>query len=141
MKALTLHRHWAELVAAGTKRVENRPWNTHFRGQLAIHAGKASGKSLRASAFAFGVDFDALPCSAIVGVVDVVACLTLEESQQRRFAGDEFEWLADHEHVLGPRCLVLDNARRLETPIPVAGKLGLWDVPADIAAEIARQLR
>ncbi len=39
MKALTLQQPWATLIAEGHKRVENRTWQTAYRGPLAIHAG------------------------------------------------------------------------------------------------------
>lgn len=38
MKALTLHRPWAELVATGVKTIETRSWSVGYRGLLAIHA-------------------------------------------------------------------------------------------------------
>lgn len=35
---------------------------------------------------------------------------------------------------------MIDNPRRLPRPIPCRGRLGLWDVPAIIAEEIAAGL-
>lgn len=40
MKAITLTQPWATLVAIGAKKIETRSWATHYRGPLAIHAGK-----------------------------------------------------------------------------------------------------
>ena len=39
MRVLTLHQPWASLVAVGAKCFETRSWRTHYRGELAIHAG------------------------------------------------------------------------------------------------------
>jgi len=39
MKAVTIYQPYAELIARGEKRVENRSWRTDYRGPLAIHAG------------------------------------------------------------------------------------------------------
>jgi len=41
MKAITIQQPWAEMIARGLKRVENRTWRTSHRGPLAIHAGKS----------------------------------------------------------------------------------------------------
>lgn len=48
MKALSIRQPWAWLVAHGHKDVENRVWETRFRGAFLIHAGKAWGPSERA---------------------------------------------------------------------------------------------
>ncbi len=40
MRALTILQPWAEMIARGVKRVENRTWRTKYRGEIAIHAGK-----------------------------------------------------------------------------------------------------
>lgn len=44
MKALSLTQPWAWIVVHGGKRVENRVWNTSFRGTFLIHASKAMTK-------------------------------------------------------------------------------------------------
>jgi hypothetical protein len=43
MKTLSIRQPYATLVCKGIKNVENRTWNTKYRGKLLIHA---SGKSL-----------------------------------------------------------------------------------------------
>ena len=39
-KALTIAQPWATLVAIGAKQIETRSWQTNYRGDIAIHAGK-----------------------------------------------------------------------------------------------------
>jgi hypothetical protein len=41
MKVLSVRQPWAWLLVAGRKDVENRTWNTKYRGPLLIHAGKS----------------------------------------------------------------------------------------------------
>jgi hypothetical protein len=41
MKALSIRQPWAWLVASGVKDIENRTWDTRYRGMVLIHAGKA----------------------------------------------------------------------------------------------------
>ena len=38
MKALSVRQPWAHLIVTGIKRVENRFWETPYRGPLLIHA-------------------------------------------------------------------------------------------------------
>jgi hypothetical protein len=40
MKALSLRQPWAHMVVHGPKHIENRRWNTSFRGEFLIHAAK-----------------------------------------------------------------------------------------------------
>lgn len=40
MRALSLTQPWAWLVVHGGKDIENRVWNTKFRGEFLIHAAK-----------------------------------------------------------------------------------------------------
>jgi len=40
MKAITIHQPYASLIACGAKRFETRARRTHYRRQIAIHAGK-----------------------------------------------------------------------------------------------------
>lgn len=44
MKALSVRQPWAWLLANGYKPVENRTWNTKFRGLVLIHASKSFDK-------------------------------------------------------------------------------------------------
>lgn len=50
MKMLSIKQPWASLICAGVRDVENRTWQTKYRGRLGIHA---SGDSL-----AFTIDTD-----------------------------------------------------------------------------------
>jgi len=40
MKALSINQPWAWLIVNGHKTVENRDWDTKYRGEFLIHAGK-----------------------------------------------------------------------------------------------------
>lgn len=132
MKALSLTPWWAWIVANGHKPVENRKWNTKFRGEFLIHAsiGKSSDWAEVRDFFAHvipRVSKESLDCflgsdvprGAIVGrarLVDVV-----RESDSPWF--------------FGPYGFVLEGVAR--TPIvPCKGALGFWTVPADVLAKI-----
>ena len=40
MKVITIKQPWATLIAEGLKEYEFRTWNTKYRGNILIHAGK-----------------------------------------------------------------------------------------------------
>ena len=42
MKVLTIKQPWATLIMQGYKRFEFRSWQTKYRGDLLIHAGKVT---------------------------------------------------------------------------------------------------
>lgn len=44
MKVLSIKQPYAWLIVNGIKDIENRTWNTHFRGQFLIHASKRINK-------------------------------------------------------------------------------------------------
>ena len=132
-KALTVRQPWASAILHGGKLVENRSWPTKYRGPVAIHAGLAIEDKVffdfvRArgleGVLSFGQDAIAdLPRGAIVGLVDLVDCVT----------GHPSAWFE------GPFGFVLANPRPLR-PIPCRGALQLFDLPQNVIDEIGRQL-
>ncbi len=44
MKVITIKQHLAALIALGYKEYEFRTWNTKYRGDILIHAGKGIDK-------------------------------------------------------------------------------------------------
>lgn len=97
MYALSVRSPWAEAIASGDKRVENRSKRTHHRGPLAIHRCGPGG--------------------AIIAVVDVVDCITAAQARKRM--------PEQAHHISGPWCWVLSKPRTV-TPVPCKGQVGLW---------------
>ncbi len=134
VKALTICQPYAHLIAVGEKPIENRSWPTQYRGQLLIHAGKSKswmepGDDERYQGMVFG---------ALVGRVELVACLSAQ------YPADPYNWparwrhLADHEHANGPFCWVLEDFRPLRRPVYCRGAQGLW-VPFDDTMRAVRE--
>lgn len=127
MKALTVCQPYAELIARGEKRVENRTWYTHYRGTLAIHAGKSrewlNGTTDEELEKFYGrrVEF-----GAVIATCTLADCIKLGDIQRGHYALTQ-PWLRDHVHTLGPFCLLLQDVRRLEHPIPCRGMQGFWE--------------
>lgn len=152
MKAITICQPYAELIARGEKRVENRSWQTHYRGRLAIHAG--CSRKMLADGFRFWDDFeqqdlDGLDFGAIIAVVDLVACINyidaLRDRPQRRLIADEtnaWHLIAGDSyngHATGPWCWVLTNMRRLAEPIACTGRQRLWTPDQTINRDLTHQ--
>ena len=121
MKVLTICQPYAELIARGEKRVENRTWRTSYRGPLAIHAGKSrkymdDGDDDEFPDMVFGAVI------ATVELIDVVAWPS-------PLSAARYRWLRNHEHVEGPWCFILGDVWRIAPTIPLIGQRGIFDVP------------
>ncbi|MEB3884022.1 hypothetical protein [Lyngbya sp. CCY1209] len=120
INVITLKQPWASAIFCG-KSVENRRWQTSYRGELFVHAGR----SIDRDGFAFIRRVGAerrmpmqLPLGQILGSVRVVDC---------RFEGfmDDPWAMAGHYHWK------LESPRLLRQPIFCRGHLKIWtlDVP------------
>lgn len=118
MKALTVKQPYAEHIMRGTKTVENRSWQTPYRGRLVIHTG------IRYDEGGFE-----LPHGVILGVVDLIDVHSVSDP----------DWdcsTEDGAHEDSPFHWVLANPWRLLRPIDAAGKRHLWEVTPDLAYRI-----
>ena len=135
MKGLSLIQPWASAVTLGAKSIETRSWSTNYRGWVAIHASK--GMPLWAKEFTLTEAYRYLmhepewfPRGAILGAAvlsGVARTEDVEIDERERFFGD---------YSAGRFAWKLENVRVLPAPIPCAGALGLWTVPADLVAAI-----
>lgn len=127
MKALTICQPYAELIARGEKRVENREWPTRYRGPLLIHAGKSrtwlDGETDDELAEEFGrrIEF-----GAIVAKSMLVACLHINDIEAGKYR-TTYPWIEGDPHANGTWCWVLEEIERLPQAIPWKGAQGLWD--------------
>ena len=131
MKTLSIRQPWASLIAAGIKDIENRTWDTKFRGKFLIHAAAKKVKKdyeyelpveigneiINHQVFGNIDDLQELPTGAIIGYVELVDIIDNSESV----------WaFPEQKHW------VLKDAHLFETPIEnVKGKLGLFDYSLD----------
>ncbi len=128
MKALTICQPYAELIARGEKRVENRLWPTRYRGRLAIHAGASRAWLYRAAVAGDWVGASCgLAFGAVVAVCRLIGCVHVDGRIPRELA-----WVKEDRHTCGPWVWVLADVRRLTEPIPARGELGIWEWSGDV---------
>ena len=75
MKALTIKQPWATLIMQGDKRFEFRSWQTKYRGDLLIHAGKDIDKEAMKRLAKYLPE--ELPYGKILGKVKLVDCIKM----------------------------------------------------------------
>lgn len=118
MKALSIRQPWAWLIVNGIKTVENRTWQTEYRGRFLVHASRQFAlseneyKEFR-DIINKGLEEDRrdlrmpatlgdLKTGGIVGSVDLVDCVTkcTDEYDQLWHEEGHFAFLLDNPKVM-----------------------------------------
>lgn len=140
MKTISIKQPWASLIAHGIKDVENRTWQTKYRGEVLIHtSAKLAGnitdllsprqrnqlkKYLEESPNAL----DFTPTSAIIGKVEIVDCV------------QNFPSVWSEVDLTGTKPIwnwVLRNPVLFSKPIfNVKGKLNFWDFDDSLLIDV-----
>ncbi|MGC8781224.1 MAG: ASCH domain-containing protein [Anaerolineae bacterium] len=124
MKTLSIRQPWADLIIQGRKTLELRTWTVKYRGPLAIHASQTVE---REACLAHGLDPDLVTAGAVIGVVDLVEIVELDAAS---YAARTAEHLDDAPWNGGPLYgWRLENPRPLSEPLPMRGRMGLFEVP------------
>ena len=122
LKALSVAQPWAECIVSKGKNVENRSWNTSFRGYFAIHASASIDFGrFETCEEEYGVSLDpeTVSLGAIVGFANLVEVVT-----ERELSPKTKKWfMVEHGFVL-------ENVIRLKKPVKVKGALSFWEIPA-----------
>lgn len=131
MKAISLRQPWADLVMQGKKTLELRSWTVSYRGPLAIHASQTVSE---AACQAFGIRPDQVTSGAILGTVELVSILELDEREYQarkneHLAGDFFKPDPEHSTLYGWQ---VTNPQPLPQPAPFPGRMGLFNVPDEL---------
>ncbi len=125
MRAITLPRPMAWLVAMGAKAIETRPRATPYRGPLAIHAAAAASAVTdpyhRQVLSEGGLDPDRLPGGVVIALCRLVDCRLIMPAECPCYPEYAFGcftpgWYAWH----------LSDIQALPAPISARGHAGLW---------------
>lgn len=124
MKVLTIKQPWATLIMQGDKRFEFRSWQTKYRGDLLIHAGKSVDKD--------GVQRlqkylpKELPTGKILGKVKLVDCVKVSPEFKEALLQENADVYAK-----SPFCEAygwqITDVEAFDNPIEAKGKLSLWE--------------
>lgn len=124
MKALTIRQPWATLIIAGLKRYEFRSWNTKYRGELLIHAGKTIDKEAEQRLEKYLPD--ELPLGKILGKVKVIDCVKCDETLKEKCLKGNKDVYAKSSFV-ERFAIELSDVEVFEKQIEIKGQLGLWN--------------
>ena len=124
MKVLTIKQPWATLIMQGDKRFEFRSWQTKYRGDLLIHAGK-------------GIDKDAMERLAkylpkelsygkILGKVKLVDCIKMSPEFKELLLKENSDIYTKSSFKENYGWQVTD-VEVFENPIDAKGHLSLWE--------------
>lgn len=153
MRAITIIQPWATLIAFGAKQMETRSWTTHYRGPLAIHAGRTMPPIRRGETLVLGewsVERDStralllrgprihpfrLPLGVVVAVVELFQIRSTTSGEH----GPSPAELALGDHGPGRYAWSLSSAVPIKAHVPATGRLGLWRPDAALEAAILDQ--
>jgi hypothetical protein len=129
LKCLSLRQPYAELVVAGRKTIETRTWKTNFRGKFLVHASKVID---RESSDILNIDCSKLTRGAVIGLAFLYD--VKKYSTKQDFIADKDKHFSSifSEPKYG---FLLKDAMKLNKPIPLAGKLGFFEVKESIITE------
>ncbi|MBU2646000.1 ASCH domain-containing protein [bacterium] len=117
LKALSFRQPWAALILEGRKTLDLRTWSTHYRGPLAIYASLEVEKE---ACQVHGVDIAQLTTGALIGIVDLVDVIPLDEAA---YNARQAEHLGGRRFRPGLYGWKLTNPRPLDPPQVVKGEL------------------
>lgn len=149
MRVLSVKQPWAHMLIDGTKPFEIRTWKTDYRGRIALHASSGTvadalergveddawAECFARSALVTAQDVKALQRSAIIGTIEIAEIGTLDDLEDSMSDAelDLFDEV-DGDHFLWRMTKPLRIA-----PLSIDGKLNLWTLPDDVAAEVAKR--
>lgn len=120
VKILTVRQPWATALISGGKDVENRTWNTTYRGWLLVHAGKSVDEFVPAR-YELGDEWTAmaLPRGCVIGAVKITA--VVRGWRSRWAEAGCWHWCHDPA-----------SAVELTVPVPWLGTQGLTRAPIEL---------
>lgn len=130
MKVLTLKEPWASLIAYGHKRIETRSWKVNYRGTILVHAGSGSATPSRISEVSKLVTIPRPMHGNIIAKVEIVDCVEITEEYANQVRQVDPVSYSCGDFTPGRYAWILRNPQ-IVNPIPIPGKLGLWNYNSD----------
>lgn len=130
MKVLTIKQPWATLIAEGYKKYEFRTWNTKYRGDILIHAGLGVDKNDLKRFEHLNLEY---PSGCIIAKVTITDSIYVDDQFIKKVVPTNplvYKGLINKDSWEGYG-FKLENVKKIN-PIPIKGKLGLWNYEGDI---------
>lgn len=124
MKVLTIKQSWAASIMQGDKRFEFRSWQTKYRGDLLIHAGKGIEKETIKRLKKYLPK--ELPLEKILGKVTLVDCVKMlqEFKEELLKENSDIYTKSSFKENYGWQ---IDNVQVFKESIETKGHLNLWE--------------
>ena len=124
MKVLTIKQPWATLIMQGDKRFEFRSWQTKYRGDLLIHAGKGIDKEAMKRLSKY-IPKD-MPTGKILGKVTLVDCVKMSPEFKAMLLKENSDIYtkSSFQENFGWQIIEVEVFKE---PIEVKGQLSLWE--------------
>lgn len=124
VKVLTIKQPWATLIMQGYKRFEFRSWQTKYRGDLLIHAGKEIDKEAIKRLEKYLPE--ELPTGKILGKVTLVDCIKMSPEFKEELLKEnrDIYTKSSFQENYGWQ---MDNVQVFKEPIEAKGHLSLWE--------------
>lgn len=128
MKVLTIKQPWATLIMQEDKRFEFRSWQTKYRGDLLIHAGKEIDKEAMKKLSKYLPD--EIPLGKILGKVTLVDCIKMcpEFKEMLLKENSDIYTKSSFSENYGWQ---VENVQVFDEPIEAKGHLSLWEYDID----------
>ena len=129
MKVLTIKQPWATLIMQGDKRFEFRSWQTKYRGDLLIHAGKGIDKEAMKRLAKYLPN--EIPLGKILGKVTLVDCIRMcpEFKEMLLKENSDIYTKSSFSENFGWQ---VEDVQVFDEPIEAKGHLSLWEYYIDI---------
>ncbi len=123
MKVLTIKQPWAQLIVEGYKKYEFRSWKTKYRGKILIHAGMSLEKDMVSRFKDYNLEYT---LGAIIGEATLEDCILVDEDFNNKLREENPIVYGRSNHV-ETYAWELSHIVKYKNPIPMKGKLGLWN--------------
>ena len=128
MKVLTIKEPYATLIKRKIKYIETRSWKTNYRGELYIQAGCSKiDRNLKQHSELLELYKDIkLNYGNIICKCNLIDCVYMTEEFINQEKENNYNNFIAGEYKEGRYAWILDSIEEVE-PIPVKGKLGIWN--------------
>ena len=124
MKVLTIREPWVSLIINGYKKYEFRSWKTNYRGKILIHTSQKIEKEMLSRFKDYKLN---CVSGSIIGEAELTDCILVDEEFNQNLRKIDNVVYGKSNHV-EKYAWKLENIKKYDKPIPMKGKLGLWNI-------------